>query len=60
MLSAPLENVFPGQDKFEGDIFHTARWPKESIDFSNRRVGVIGNGATGIQVIKRLPLIANN
>ena len=54
MLSAPLENVFPGQDKFEGDIFHTARWPKGSIDFSNRRVGIVGNGATGIQVIQTI------
>ncbi len=54
MLSAPLENVFSGQDKFEGDIFHTARWPKESIDFSNRRVGIVGNGATGIQVIQTI------
>ena len=54
MLSAPLENVFPGQENFKGDIFHTARWPKESIDFSNRRVGIVGNGATGIQVIQTI------
>ena len=33
MLSAPLENVFPGQDKFEGDIFHTARWRKNLLIF---------------------------
>ena len=52
MLSAPLSSVFPGQDSFKGEIFHTARWPKKPIDFSGKRVGIIGNGATGIQVIQ--------
>jgi acetone monooxygenase len=54
MLSAPLENVFPGQDSFKGRIFHTARWPKEPIDFSGKRVGIVGIGATGIQVIQTI------
>lgn len=54
MLSAPLENVFPGQSSFKGRIFHTGRWPKESLDFSDKRVGVIGIGATGIQVIQTI------
>ena len=34
MLSAPLDNQFKGQDTFKGQIFHTARWPKEPVDFS--------------------------
>ena len=54
MLSAPLANVFPGQERFKGRIFHTSRWPKEDIDFSGKRVGVVGNGATGIQVIQTI------
>ena len=54
MLSAPLDNQFDGQDSFKGRIFHTARWPKEDIDFSNKRVGMIGIGATGIQVIQTI------
>ena len=54
MLSAPLSSVFPGQDSFKGEIFHTARWPKKPIDFSGKRVGIIGNGATGIQVIQTI------
>ncbi|GAC1632529.1 MAG: NAD(P)/FAD-dependent oxidoreductase [Nevskia sp.] len=54
MLSAPLENRFPGQDTFKGRIFHTARWPKDEIDFTGKRVGVVGTGATGIQVIQTL------
>ncbi|MGR8921804.1 MAG: NAD(P)-binding protein, partial [Gammaproteobacteria bacterium] len=54
MLSAPLENMFEGQENFKGRIFHTARWPKEKIDFSGKRVGIVGNGATGIQVIQTI------
>jgi len=54
MLSAPLENVFPGQSSFKGRLFHTGRWPHEALDFSNKRVGVIGIGATGIQVIQTI------
>ncbi|MGJ4887163.1 flavin-containing monooxygenase [Bradyrhizobium sp. HKCCYLRH3099] len=51
MLSAPYVS-FPGQDTFEGELFHTARWPKQPVSFAGKRVGIIGNGATGIQVIQ--------
>lgn len=54
MLSAPLTSVFPGQDTFKGSIFHTARWPKDDAGLAGKRVGVIGNGATGIQVIQTI------
>lgn len=54
MLSAPLEKTFQGQETFKGRIFHTARWPKEKLDFSGKRVGVVGIGATGIQVIQTI------
>ena len=54
MLSAPMANVFKGQERFKGRIFHTSRWPKEPIDFTGKRVGVVGNGATGIQVIQTI------
>ncbi len=54
MLSAPLSSLFPRQDTFKGQIFHTARWPKEPVDFAGKRVGVVGNGATGIQVIQTI------
>ncbi|WP_315719381.1 MULTISPECIES: NAD(P)/FAD-dependent oxidoreductase [unclassified Bradyrhizobium] len=53
MLSAPHVS-FPGQDTFEGDLFHTARWPKQPVSFAGKRVGIIGNGATGIQVIQTI------
>jgi cyclohexanone monooxygenase/acetone monooxygenase len=53
MLSAPYVS-FPGQDAFKGELFHTARWPKRPVSFAGKRVGVIGNGATGIQVIQTI------
>jgi cation diffusion facilitator CzcD-associated flavoprotein CzcO len=54
MLSAALEEVFPGQESFQGQIFHTARWPKEEVALEGKRVGVVGIGATGIQVIQTI------
>ncbi len=54
MLSAPLENMFEGQDTFDGPIFHTSRWPREHVDLDGKRVGVVGTGATGIQVIQTI------
>src|SRR3954464_8955191 len=53
MLSAPHVS-FPGQETFKGQLFHTARWPREPVDFAGKRVGVIGNGATGTQVIQTI------
>jgi acetone monooxygenase (methyl acetate-forming) len=54
MLSAPLTSVFPGQDTFKGTLIHTGRYPKEKLDLAGKRVAVVGNGATGIQVIQTI------
>ena len=54
MLSAPMDNLFPGQDSFKGQIFHTANWPHEPVELAGKRVGVVGIGATGIQVIQTI------
>ena len=45
----------PGRDSFRGRTFHTGRWPKEEVDFTGRRVGIIGTGSSAIQSI---PVIA--
>jgi len=50
-LSAPTLPSYDGMDEFEGESFHTFHWPKQPVDLSGLRVGVIGTGATGIQVI---------
>ena len=54
-LSSANRPDFPGMDTFAGRIFHTGEWPHERIDFSGRRVGVIGTGSSAIQSI---PVIA--
>jgi cyclohexanone monooxygenase len=40
----------PGLETFQGDMHHTAKWPKE-YDVTGKKVGVIGCGSTGVQVI---------
>ena len=53
-LSVPMLPPFPGRERFKGQIVHTAQWPKEGVDLKGKRVGVIGTGATGIQVIQTI------
>lgn len=55
ILSAPLEPDIPGMDTFAGTSLYTSRWPKEGFDLTGQRVGVIGTGSTGIQLI---PVVA--
>ena len=54
-LSVPKDPDIPGTDRFSGRVFVTGRWPHEKVDFTGRRVAVIGTGSSGIQSI---PLIA--
>ncbi|MGB6396532.1 MAG: NAD(P)/FAD-dependent oxidoreductase [Bradyrhizobium sp.] len=53
-LSTPTLPRIEGRDSFAGKSFHTARWPKEPVDFAGRRVAVIGTGATGVQTIQTI------
>jgi cation diffusion facilitator CzcD-associated flavoprotein CzcO len=53
-LSSVKRPRFAGLDSFEGDWYHTAEWPPEGVDFTDRRVAVIGTGSTGIQVIPQV------
>lgn len=47
----------PGRDEFAGPTYHTGEWPHEGVDFTGKRVGVIGTGSSGIQSI---PIIAES
>ena len=51
ILSATHMPDIPGVESFRGESFHTSRWPSEPVDFSGKRVGVIGTGATAVQLI---------
>jgi cyclohexanone monooxygenase len=55
ILSAPLDPDFPGMDTFGGASLFTGRWPKEGHELSGKRVGVIGTGSSGVQLI---PVVA--
>jgi cation diffusion facilitator CzcD-associated flavoprotein CzcO len=44
-----------GLDTFQGQWYHTGQWPHGGVDFTGRRVGLVGTGSTGIQAV---PVIA--
>jgi len=54
-LSAANVPKIPGLETFQGRCVHTGQWPHEGVDFSGKRVGLIGTGSTGIQAA---PVIA--
>lgn len=58
-LSAPLIPDYPGMDEFSGQLFHTARMPAD-IDFTGKRVAIIGNGATAIQIVPEVARVATH
>lgn len=51
-LSVPKVPDIPGVEKFKGRLLHAARWPHEPVSFAGLRVGVIGTGSTGIQIVQ--------
>ncbi len=51
---------FPGIDKFAGPCHHTAHWPQEGLDMTGKRVGVIGTGASGVQVTQEAAKVASH
>ncbi|MFB4163841.1 flavin-containing monooxygenase [Alteribacillus sp. JSM 102045] len=54
-VSAPNKPDFKGLETFKGKQYHTAKWPREDVDFTEQRVGVIGTGSSAVQSI---PFIA--
>ena len=50
-LSAEHLPPFEGINTFQGQWYHTGRWPHEEVDFTGQRVAVIGTGATAVQVV---------
>lgn len=53
-LSAAQTPNIPGLGSFKGQIYHTGKWPHEGVDLSGQKVGAIGTGSSGIQVIPEL------
>ena len=55
MISQPYVPKLQGQDRFKGPCFHTSRWPQEGLDYAGKRIGIVGCGATTVQM---LPVMA--
>ncbi|KAJ4478402.1 cyclohexanone monooxygenase [Lentinula aciculospora] len=50
---------FKGLDTFKGEVHHSSRWP-EQYDFTGKRAGIIGTGATGVQIIQEIAPIVSH
>ena len=55
MISEPMIPKIAGMDRFKGPIFHSSRWPQQGLEYANKRVGIIGAGATAVQMV---PVVA--
>jgi cation diffusion facilitator CzcD-associated flavoprotein CzcO len=57
VLSVPYFPDVPGRDEFRGESLHTGLWPATPVDFTGKRVAVVGTGSSGVQLI---PAIADD
>ena len=53
-LSVPRLPDVDGLERFAGDVYQTALWPHEPVDFSGLAVGVVGTGSSGVQVVPEI------
>lgn len=51
MISEPVIPKLKGLGNFDGPCFHSSRWPQEGLDYAGKRVGIIGAGATTVQMM---------
>lgn len=54
MISEPVVPKLKGMEDFKGPLFHSSRWP-EDLEYAGKRVGIIGAGATSVQMV---PVVA--
>jgi cation diffusion facilitator CzcD-associated flavoprotein CzcO len=53
-LSVPKDPDIPGIDRFQGELLRAQKWPHAPVSFAGKRVGVIGTGSSGIQIVQEL------
>src|SRR4030095_788515 len=53
-LSTSNVPTFKGLESFKGKWYHTSQWPHRGVDFTGKRVGVVGTGATAVQAIPEI------
>jgi cyclohexanone monooxygenase len=59
-LSVPIKPEITGGERFRGEVYHTGSWPREPVDLTNKRVGIIGTGSSGVQAIPELARMAGH
>ena len=57
-LSIPKDPEIPGIDAYKGELLRAGKWPHHPVDFAGKRVGVIGTGSTGIQIVQEVGRLA--
>jgi cation diffusion facilitator CzcD-associated flavoprotein CzcO len=54
ILSAAVMPNIPGVESFKGISYHTHKWPQNDVDLNGKKVGIIGTGATAVQIIPEI------
>ncbi|MEP1472320.1 MAG: NAD(P)/FAD-dependent oxidoreductase [Halieaceae bacterium] len=52
--------AFKGIDTFEGACYHSGHWPQQGLDLKDRRVGIIGTGASGVQIAQEASKVCSH
>jgi cation diffusion facilitator CzcD-associated flavoprotein CzcO len=60
ILSAAVMPDIPGVETYKGISYHTHKWPQSEVDLTGKRVGIIGTGATAVQIIPEIAKIVGN
>ncbi|MDQ4421576.1 NAD(P)/FAD-dependent oxidoreductase [Sphingobium sp. DEHP117] len=60
LLAEPVLPDIPGVGDFEGQSIHSARWPEGLNDFTGKRVGLVGTGSSGVQLVPELAKTAKS
>ncbi|ODV88508.1 hypothetical protein CANCADRAFT_3149 [Tortispora caseinolytica NRRL Y-17796] len=61
LSAAPMTPNYKGlNDKFKGEVYHTSRWPKKTVNMEDKNVVVIGTGASGLQCIQEISPVVKN
>ncbi|MDA9064842.1 NAD(P)/FAD-dependent oxidoreductase, partial [Pseudomonadales bacterium] len=53
-LSSTNLPKFEGLDTYQGEWFHTGLWPHKGVDFTGKRIAIIGTGSSAVQSIPQL------
>jgi cyclohexanone monooxygenase len=54
VLSRPLDPPFPGLERYRGDWYLTGAFPREGVDFTGKRVAVVGTGSSAVQAVPEI------